>query len=83
MNDQLIEELLSLLAQIVGQDVEDVQPEDDLVASLGIDSLTGLRYLAVVEKTYGFRFPDHDLPKFRTLARVHDFVIANKDGVVA
>lgn len=80
MSDSLIEELRVLLAEVVGKDVADIQPEDDLVENLGIDSLTGLRYLAVIEKRYDLRFPDHHLAEIRTLAKVRDYIIAGREG---
>ena len=80
MSDSLIEELRVLLAEVVGKDVADIQPEDDLVENLGIDSLTGLRFLAVIEKKYGLRFPDHHLAEIRTLAKVRDYIIAEREG---
>ena len=80
MKSPLIAELRDLLAEVVGKDAEDVQPEDDLVEKLGIDSLTGLRFLAVIEKKYDLRFPDRHLGEFRSLAKVSDFIIGNKEG---
>jgi acyl carrier protein len=80
VRDSLIEELRVLLAEVVGKEVADIQPEDDLVESLGIDSLTGLRFLAVIEKKYALRFPDHHLAEIRTLAKVRDYIIAGREG---
>lgn len=80
MTDPLIEELRVLLAEVVGKDVAEIQPGDDLVEHLGIDSLTGLRFLAVIEKSYDLRFPDHQLAGIRTLATVRDYIIAGREG---
>lgn len=80
MNDSLIDELRILLAEVVEKDVADIQPEDDLVENLGIDSLTGLRYLAVIEKRFDLRFPDHQLAEIRTLAVVRDYILAGREG---
>jgi len=80
VNDSLIDELRILLAEVVEKDVADIQPEDDLVENLGIDSLTGLRYLAVIEKRFDLRFPDHQLAEIRTLAVVRDYILAGREG---
>ena len=80
MPESLMQELRILLAEVVGKDADGIQAEDDLVESLGIDSLTGLRYLAVIEKKYDLRFPDRHLTDIRTLAKVRDFIIADKEG---
>lgn len=75
MSDSLIDELRVLLAEVVGKETGDIQAQDDLVEVLGIDSLTGLRYLAVIEKKYDLRFPDHSLSKIRTLSKVREYII--------
>lgn len=80
MSDVLIGELRALLTEVVGKDADDVQPGDDLVEKLGIDSLTGLRFLAVIEKKYDMRFPDHHLADIRSLAKVSEFIIESREG---
>lgn len=80
MSDALIGELRALLTEVVGKDAEGVQPGDDLVEKLGIDSLTGLRFLAVIEKKYDLRFPDHQLAEMRSLGKVSEFIAESRQG---
>ena len=56
------------------KDVSKLSPGEDLVESLGIDSLAGLRVLAAVEKRLDLRFPDERLSEFRTMDSVLSFM---------
>jgi len=56
-----------------GCDLAAVGPDDDLVVELGLDSMASLRVLAVIEKTYGRRFPDDRLGEFRTLNQLLEY----------
>lgn len=67
-------ELRAIFEEVTGRDTGGLGSEDDLVAALGIDSLTGLRFLAHVEKKYDVRFPDDQLSSFRSLANVAGFL---------
>ena len=67
-----LEDLKRLVAELAGCEASEVGLDDDLRASLGLDSLTALRLLALVEKRHGVRFPDERLSKLRTLREVLD-----------
>ena len=67
-------ELRALIAGVTGKQVEDLALDDDLVRELGIDSLTSLRVLALVEKRFEVQFPDDRLGEYRTLARILDHI---------
>ncbi len=68
------DELRQLLAQHTDSDVTEIAPDTDLVAALGFDSLAGLRWLALIEKKFGMRFPDDRLHEFRDLQSIANFV---------
>lgn len=67
-------ELRALVAKISKSSLEDVAVDDDLVAKLDLDSLSGLRLLAAVEKQFAIRFPDHRLSEFRTMRQILDLI---------
>lgn len=79
-SDPLTDELLRMLAEITRRDVAGIAPDDDLGERLGIDSLTGLRFLATVEKRFDVRFPDQYLEDFRSLAAVRNFIERRRDS---
>jgi len=74
-----MKELIELVDEVTGLTVGSLPKETDLVKALGIDSLTGLRILAAVEKRYGIRFPDSELKRYRTLSAIDAFL--KKEGV--
>ncbi len=67
-------DLRTLLAEMSGQDISGVGPDDDLEYALGLDSLARLRLLATVEKRCSVRFPDDRLGDIRTLNQLLDFI---------
>jgi acyl carrier protein len=80
MSGQTIEnELRILLGRVAKVDTAEVQLDDDLRVTLGIDSLAGLRLLAAVEKEYGVRFPDEQLVSYRTMRQILEFVADHEE----
>ena len=63
-----------MVATVTGQDASALSPDDDLVEKLGLDSLTGLRVLAMVEKRFKMRIPDAELATMRTMRRLGDAI---------
>lgn len=75
MSDSNLEQQLrTLLSEASRKDMSGAGLDDDLVAVLGLDSLTSLRLLATVEKRLGVSFPDERLSELRTLRRLLDFI---------
>lgn len=72
--EQAEETLREILARVVRKDVSELGREDDLVETLGIDSLAGLRALAGAEKYFDVRFPDERLGEFRSMGRILEFI---------
>lgn len=70
----LEQQLRTLLSEASRKDMSGAGLDDDLVAVLGLDSLTSLRLLATVEKRLGVSFPDERLSELRTLRRLLDFI---------
>ena len=64
------QEWLSLLQELTGQDVSNLDPDTDLVQEWGLDSLARLRLLAGVEKHFNVRLPDAQLASLRTLRQL-------------
>ena len=64
------------LRQVLGEQhgaiADEVPLDADLVEVLGLDSLAGLRLLALIEKRLQVRFPDQVLGRLRTLQQILD-----------
>ena len=75
MNATTIEQdLRQALTEACQTELAPIGLEDDLVYELELDSMASLRLLAVVEKRFDIRFPDHLLGEYRTLQKLVDFI---------
>ena len=63
-----------ILDQSCRRKAASLAPGDDLVETLGLDSLEGLQVLAAVEKRFGVRFPDERLAQLRTVRALVDAI---------
>ena len=68
--EDLQEAVRRLVAKSAKCDPADLDPEADLLMELGIDSLEGLKLLAVLEQRYGVILPDHELLNLTTVNRI-------------
>lgn len=65
--ETLTREIRELVASTTKRDVTDLGDDDDIVRTLGVDSLGGLRVLALFEKRFDVRIPDGELANLRTI----------------
>ena len=70
----------SLIQEVSRVDTSALERDDDLVESLGVDSLEGLQILALVEKRFDVRLPDDELIRMRTIGRIADTVERVQQG---
>jgi acyl carrier protein len=69
-----------VLAEASRRDVSMLGADDDLIEALGLDSLQGLQVLALMEKRFSVRFPDHRLAELRTIRRLASAIADVRDG---
>ena len=75
MNATTIEQQLrQALTEACQKELAPIRLEADLVHELELDSMASLRLLAVGEKRFDGRFPDHLLGEYRTLQKLIDFI---------
>jgi acyl carrier protein len=58
-----------LIAEIIEQDPESIDPDAHLVEDLGMDSMMALEILASLEKRFKIKVPEEALPKITTVNR--------------
>lgn len=78
--DALLEEVRALLAKSAKIDPREIDPEADLFMDYGIDSLEGLKLLAVLEQRYDLTIPDHELMRLNTLRRIVEAIHRARQG---
>jgi acyl carrier protein len=67
---QILDALRDILADIAGVPPEDVQPDRTLVDDLGIDSLTLVEVAAAVQDVFEVEVPDEGLLELKTVGDV-------------
>ena len=77
-NEDRLQRLRSVVGDVTKRDASKLGPDDDLVLVLGLDSMEGLRVMALIEKRFGMRFDDAELHDLRTLRRLADAVRRKK-----
>ena len=66
-------ETIGVLAKLVGRSVEDVKPEMDLVADLGMDSPKSLQLLVELEDRLSIEIPDEAAARMQTGGDVPEY----------
>jgi acyl carrier protein len=75
-------EIIDIIAEESGLDMDDIKT-DSALYDLGIDSLTALEILVVLEDKYDIRIPDNELKNTNTIMEIINVVldrIAGKKG---
>ena len=65
---------LDVLAAVSGTAREDLAPDRDLVADLGIDSPKALRLLVELEEAFDFEIPDEDAAEMSTVGDILAYI---------
>ena len=73
------EQALDVIAQIAGKDRLALQPEQELTADLGIDSMMAIEIVAEVERQYKVSVPEEELKSLTNFQSVYD-LFATKIG---
>ena len=64
----------AVIHEVSRRDISAIGRDDDLVETLGVDSLEGLQILAGIEKRFEVRLPDDELIQLRTIGRIAESV---------
>lgn len=66
------QKLRQILGEYLKRDLTDVPTDEDLIDYLGLDSISGLNLLALVEKRFQVRFEDEILSSLRSIEKLCD-----------
>jgi malonyl CoA-acyl carrier protein transacylase len=79
--DDIYKVVLQVLCDRTGYDADEVEPEFELEADLGIDTVKQAEIMASVREIYGLgRDEDFRLAEYPTLARLCEYVVARAGG---
>lgn len=61
------QDILELVAEILEEEPETIDPDANFIKDLGMDSMMALEILAGIEKKYRIAIPEDMMPKFTDL----------------
>lgn len=70
MQASTFERLARFAAARYRRDADSLRPDDDLFASLDIDSVEALELVSALELEFGVEIPDHELLSVRSLGQL-------------
>lgn len=76
-NQQLLKEVISLIAEQLGVDEKDVTPEKSFIEHLKADSLDLTELVMSLEERFGIEISDDQAEKLKTVQDVITFVTTN------
>jgi acyl carrier protein len=75
MSENSIEaEIISIIADVSGFDVEEISPDSKLADDLEIDSIKAIEIVVALEKKYKISVRDEDVPKITTVQETTELV---------
>lgn len=66
--------LLELIAERFQRDRNSLSPEDDIFASLEINSLQTVELITELEEHFGVELPDYELQRVKTFAQLAEVI---------
>ncbi|MFJ4650546.1 acyl carrier protein [Nocardia sp. NPDC088792] len=68
------EELRALVADELELDVEEVTDTAEFAADLGVDSLSAMEVIVVLQKKYRVKFSEDELPEVTSLGALYELI---------
>ena len=77
MSQEILEGLATIVNEVAGVPVEDVQPDKSFVDDLDIDSLSMVEVVMAAEDKWGVKIPDSEVKNLKTVGDAVNFIQAN------
>ena len=78
MSQEILEGLATIVNEVAGVPVEDVQPDKSFVDDLDIDSLSMVEVVMAAEDKWGVKIPDSEVKNLKTVSDAVAFIAANQ-----
>jgi len=72
MVENIDKEIVSIVSEVSGVDVEDISIDSNLVKDLEIDSIKAIEIVVAIEKKYKVSIRDEEVSKITTVKQVVD-----------
>jgi acyl carrier protein len=75
MNVETIErEIISLISDVTGFEIEEIAPDTDIVKDLEVDSIKAIEITVAIEKKFKVSVRDEDVPKIVSVKQAVELV---------
>lgn len=78
MSQEILEGLATIVNEVAGVPVEDVQLDKSFVDDLDIDSLSMVEVVMAAEDKWGVKIPDSEVKNLKTVGDAVSFIAANQ-----
>jgi acyl carrier protein len=75
MSHDIEQRIIEIIAEQLGMDIEEIQPECTYVEDLGADSLDIVELIMAIEEEFEIEVPDEDAEKLLTVQETIDYVL--------
>ena len=72
--EQIEKDIILILSEVSGVDVQEIKQDTDLAKDLEIDSIKAIEITVAIEKKFKISVRDEDVPKIMTLRQAVDLV---------
>ena len=66
-----LEKVIQVISEQLGVDVDEIQPEMNIVDDLGADSLDVVEVVMALEEVFNVEIPDEEAAKIKTVGDAH------------
>ena len=78
MSQEILEGLATIVNEVAGVPVEDVQSDKSFVDDLDIDSLSMVEVVMAAEDKWGVKIPDSEVKNLKTVGDAVAYIAANQ-----
>ena len=78
MSQEILDGLATIVNEVAGVPVEDVQLDKSFVDDLDIDSLSMVEVVMAAEDKWGVKIPDSEVKNLKTVGDAVNYIAANK-----
>jgi acyl carrier protein len=72
--ENLEKEIISIISDVSGFDIEEITPETNLMKDLEVDSIKAIEITVAIEKKFKISVRDEDVPNITTVAQAVELV---------
>lgn len=74
MIEDIKEEIMTIVSDVSGFDMEEIKPDTDFLKDLEIDSIKAIEITVAIEKKFKISVRDEDMPNITTLKQAVELV---------